>query len=439
MKENETKWSAGAMLRDRRLWSFGRMVAAAIIAASIIVADYFVANMQYPLLDNTLSLTLMELPALNRQGAGRSLTDSLYMVSTSVDRQLTPVVRDGDTIGHTAITDRTALLRFLQATEHADYSFMFMDIRFEPGMDTPADSALFGQMLRMKRFAFAMHNDADSAGRLLLPADSLEAVAAMSDFRYMVFGNFSRYEMVQDGRESAALKMFKALDHGDIERLGYVWTARDAKGGRRLCNNMVFVPLPAGLADDSPVAVKTDGRKYGVEHPYLYLSADVLAPNTPAEIARFVSGKTVLIGDFDGDRHLTYVGEIPGPLIHYYAYRALSDGCHHYDVAVNGILALLYMAIAYWLLLPVSVTRPLRVMTFAKSAVSRSVLSLIGWELFFLMVKAVVYYLSGQLFVAFVPSTTFAIITLIRNILQKHNDNRPRRSQPSNQPITPEP
>ncbi len=80
------------------------------------------------------------------------------------------------------------------------------------------------------------------------------------------------------------------------------------------------------------------------------MGAQLLKQYTPDELRNLVRGKIVLIGDFDADVHDTYVGPLPGPLIHYYAYRDLKRGHHIFGLWSTIVIWLVYFAISYVLL-----------------------------------------------------------------------------------------
>ena len=53
-------------------------------------------------------------------------------------------------MGSAVVTDRAVLLHLLEAAENADYRFLVLDVRFDQGMHTDSDSALWAVMARCR-------------------------------------------------------------------------------------------------------------------------------------------------------------------------------------------------------------------------------------------------------------------------------------------------
>ena len=132
-----------------------RLAVAFACSLFIIFADYLLSNLSFPLFDESESLSLFAyLDSKNTPDE----SGEVLCVNTGVDLQLVPVLDDfGDTIGSAPITDRKALLRFLEIAETANPKYIILDIRFEKGFETDADSALFAKIHTLPRFVFANH------------------------------------------------------------------------------------------------------------------------------------------------------------------------------------------------------------------------------------------------------------------------------------------
>ena len=86
--------------------------------------------------------------------------DALF-VNVAYDKQLIERHDDyGMTVGNVDITDRTKLKSFLETLQRTDgYKYVFLDVRFEKGFDSPEDSALFSLIKNMRNIVVATHSD----------------------------------------------------------------------------------------------------------------------------------------------------------------------------------------------------------------------------------------------------------------------------------------
>ncbi|MDE5632281.1 MAG: hypothetical protein K2I54_05670, partial [Muribaculaceae bacterium] len=189
---------------------------AIIIAMLLVVADYIMSNASYPLLDSSDSLA----PYAYLLDPEDGPDDEIVCVNVAYDKELT-TVRDefGDSLGSVAITNRSTLLRFLDLASNSAYRYIFLDIRFEDGLETENDSALFARIKSMPRLVFSTHRGLEDD----ISDPALRAKSAYADYRHKRLSGFSRYEFIQDGQESVALRMYRELDGGEIHScpLGY--------------------------------------------------------------------------------------------------------------------------------------------------------------------------------------------------------------------------
>ena len=133
-----------------RLW---RAVLSATVALALILGDYLLDNYPYPVLDDVDSLAFIEL--MSERVAHRT-NDSILYLNVAYDKQLVPLTDDfGDTMGSAVVTDRAVLLHLLEAAENADYRFLVLDVRFDQGMHTDSDSALWAVMARLPQIGRA--------------------------------------------------------------------------------------------------------------------------------------------------------------------------------------------------------------------------------------------------------------------------------------------
>ena len=356
------------------------------IACVLMVCDYFVANMSYPIFDSTESLGLL---AYLRPDSEHGYGD-LMAVDISLDKTLVEVYDEyGDSAGRTPVTDRSTLLRFLRTIADANYRYIYVDIRFEEGLNTPADTALFGLMAKMPRLVYSTHRDMDESTHPLAPVDK----AGYADYRHVRLSGFTRYEFLQDGEPSVALRMYRDLDSADIKDHGIYYT-----DGGALCYNTQFVDIPRSVTDP----YTADG-----EIRYPRLGSQLLAKYTPDELQTLVNDKIVVIGDYVNDTHDCYIGSVPGPLLSYYGYLTLHEGRHRINVAVMLLLFVVYTVITYFLLTDRNwpkVRRPM--LAF--------ILSLIGWGVLLNLLKVALFMWLSMSIGIFVPTLIFSAIPLVK-------------------------
>lgn len=374
-----------------------RRIAAAAAALALVAADYLVSNLSFPLLDASESLAWSGFLLPNRN---RMKTDDALFVNVALDRALVPVLDEfGDTAGVRMITDREKLLRFLRIASEAEYRCLFLDVRFERGLESGQDSALYDLMRRLPRFAFSTHRP-DGGYELADP--SLAAQGAMADYRGNMFNGFSRYEFLQDGRESAALRMYREVGGDGIVRCGPLY-----RSDGRLVSNMLFLPLPADL--DRRIDEK--GR---VRYPYL--GSELLRGYSGQELAERMRGKVVVIGDFDDDLHQTYVGTVPGPMIHYYAFRALESGANRVKLPCLLLMLCVYFLVLADLTAEAGFVSRLAARFQIRSRFGRLLLSFCGWELVLSLLKIVLYLAFGFSFITALPSAVFSVVQLWKEL-----------------------
>lgn len=362
---------------------------AIIIAMLLVVADYIMSNASYPLLDSSDSLA----PYAYLLDPEDGPDDEIVCVNVAYDKELT-TVRDefGDSLGSVAITNRSTLLRFLDLASNSAYRYIFLDIRFEDGLETENDSALFARIKSMPRLVFSTHRGLEDD----ISDPALRAKSAYADYRHKRLSGFSRYEFIQDDQESVALRMYRELDGGEIHScpLGYA-----DKG--RLCHNTLFISLPLSATD----AYGPDGE---ILHPHL--GSQLMVKYSAAELQQLLDNKIVLIGDFENDLHSTFIGDVPGPLLSYYAYLALHQGNHRVNYWLYVFLFAIYFGITLTLFgrmpLKIKVKRPLLVLA----------LSFVGWGLVLCSLKIALFLLLSLDFCATIPAAVFSLISFYKKI-----------------------
>lgn len=97
-----------------------QLVVSAVVALVLVVADYAIQNVTYPLFDDVNLLTWVD----RLVGSEKDYFDEsdVTYVNISKDKMLVPSVNEwGDTVGSEVISDRGTLLRFLELAERSAY------------------------------------------------------------------------------------------------------------------------------------------------------------------------------------------------------------------------------------------------------------------------------------------------------------------------------
>lgn len=383
---------------------WGRLLISAVVALLLVVADYGVQNISFPLFDDVSLLAWIDQVV----GSNKDYFDEedVTYVNVGKDKALVPMVDEwGDTIGNDVITDRETLLRFLDLATKSDYRYIFMDVRFEEGFATSVDSALFGQIEQMPNVIVATHREVNGyaiADSALLPK------AANADYRSTIFSGFSRYEFLQGGRRSVALRMLYDIDSHDISKHWYGYVCDDGS----LCYNLKCIPLPNNLFSSNAVLLRDN--TIGEEMRYPYLGSMILNSQRYSEdevIQNLLNDKIVIVGDYDNDLHETYVGELPGPVISFAAYKFLRAGLHKVSVLYVIFLFVFFFLISLTIL---SIRHVANI--FTKGTFWNFILSFLGIGALFFVVKIILYKFFLLSMIMVVPTVIFHLMGNISNV-----------------------
>ena len=278
-------------------------------------------------------------------GHNETIDDGLF-INMSYDKAVADVDlydMKGLFTGRVDITDRETMDRLLSRLEEDDtYRYIFLDVRFEEGVTTPYDSSLFARIARMRDIVIATHRDTKLASPLLEPK------AYLSDFKTTVTSTgFTRYQFLQSGRESVALKMYEDLSGEDISQ---IWRLPFFKSGKQLCHNSIFVRIPEDFSENL-VDVRDGNEDDGTDRIYKQRYFDC-GPQIDEDfpLDERAKGKIVVIGDFVNDVAGTYMGEQPNPYLAFLATESLLSGRHKVGYGYVVLLAILFFLI-FWAIL----------------------------------------------------------------------------------------
>lgn len=390
---------------NKKTTKTGAIIFSVIVALLLVVADYGMQNSTFPLFDSVPILSWADLPMPERMDAKKNFfnEEDVSYVNFGKDKALVPVLDEfNDTIGKEVITDRKTLLEFLELAKRSTYKYIFLDVRFEKGYETPYDSALFCLIKTMPNLIIATHR---GDGDYEMTDSTLIDKAAFADYRGTLFSGFTRYEFLQNGSRSVALQMYHDLDKKDITKC---WFGFKTINGR-LCYNLKFIPLPNFLCKGKSIEMgETTSRK---EMRYPYAGSEILNTDYHSEeevIEKLLNGKIVVAGDFDNDLHGTYIGEIPGPILSLAAYKFLHAGLHKVR-----LLFVLFLFVLYFLISYIIITKGHLANYLKNRPVLFVFVSLFSLSFIFLLLKLILYRFFLISMVVFVPTVVFWVISAI--------------------------
>lgn len=190
-----------------------------------------------------------------------------------------------------------------------------------------------------------------------------------------------------------------------------------------LAYNMLFIPFYRN--DTEPLGENGQEK-------YYYLGYEMKKDSLLSDIINNdVEGKIVVIGDMENDKHTTYMGNVPGPLLTVRAYQMLEKTGAKFSWWCFGITSVIYLLILYVLLVNVNLNDKICNVIKIKSRFLVYLISLIGWGLILEVVKISLYVLFHLVFTAWLPALVFSTISFInsyRDYTEKEEGKRKLKS-----------
>lgn len=335
----------------------------------------------------------------NKMGLSEQVdySDALF-VNVSYDKQLIEKKDEfGMPVGNIDITDRTKLLALLNILDSTNqYRYIILDVRFEKGLDSEADSALFAKIKNMKRIVVANHLDVELAD------SCLSAKAAISDYASTIVAtNFARYKFLHAKQPSLPLFAYNDLTGRTITKHGLLYSC-----DRSLCYNSLFLKFPYnGFSEYS-----RNGEK-----SYYNMGCDLLANYSGQDLSTLAKNKLVFIGDMVEDVHDTYSGLKPGTVITYHALRSLLLGEHMVSYTLLFFLAIIFFFISFSLFKEGSIIERIPFVRKSHSKLLHFFLPLIGYTFVLSVIVVVLNLLFNVTISIIVPSIYFTIQKTILN------------------------
>ena len=329
------------------------------------------------------------------RGREKLPANDVVFINVDHDKQLVDITDEfGIPMGNAAITDRQKINRLLALIEESgSYKYVMMDVFFEDGYETDADSTLFNRIVSMERIVIPKHVSGTLANM------ALNSKAAYADYASTIYeSEFAKYPLFRKEGPSMPLKSYSDLTGHTIKKVGF-WYADKGSLARKVIFPKLYVKI------DSPY--RPDGQK-----AYLNIGEDILDVAELVDWPDFFKGKYVVIGSFTGDdNHLSYTGSIPGCLINYNVYLSLMKGQHKIPFVLILVYFLVFFVMAYLVLNSNVVTSKSWAWVAAKIFVL--------YSLILTIVYIFVFAIWGQAHDIFITSTFFSIVDLVNRRIKK--------------------
>ena len=313
--------------------SFINMATAALIAVLFMIVIYYVANYRIPVSAEKAKLQLFEkFYALCMGKQELESADSVLMIDVHYDKQMAVEREDGLPNGMVPVTSREKLFRLLNfLNDRRDYRYIVLDVFLEKSVSQETDSALYRLISQMPRIVIAKPLQGELADSCLFPK------AGTAQYGTAIWENdFVKFSYQTDSTKSMPLKMYEELTGHTIYRHCGGWYT-DAG----LARNSVILTyefygedlawdLGTGLLGDS-----IDGKA-----------------NVPELHNIETDGKYILIGDFESDRHQTFLYDMSGTTVLFNAYLTLLH--RHHVISLGLVLSLFFV---FWFLAWLTITR----------------------------------------------------------------------------------
>ena len=174
-----------------------------------------------------------------------------------------------------------------------------------------------------------------------------------------------------------------------------------------LAYNMVF-----------PTFYRNDTEHYGEKGREKYHNLGFELRRDSDALVSSARNHIVVIGDFENDKHQTYMGDVPGPLLTVRTYQALKKGVHRFSWICFGIMSAVYFLILYLLLGKYDLNYKICKVLNIKSKGLVFLMSFIGWGFILAIVKLTLYAVFSIVFVAWLPALVFSAVSYFNEYKQ---------------------
>lgn len=319
-------------------------------------------------------------------------------INVSYDKALVEVNDDfGLPLGMIDITDRAKLHQLLHLIDSVGgYKHVICDIFLSSNYVTDADSALFHQIHDMPRISIAGGVDFEGLPELIRDKAYYSGYKTTIDE-----SDFVKYPLLAEGCPSLPLHVWTATTGHTLH--GNYFLCRDDEGC--LARYSLFLDFPTRISEDySDGEIKT----------WLNMGVDLLDIANMLDIEEIFSDKIILIGSFtDDDIHSTMAGEIPGIMIIYNAYEALSHGRYKINPYTLAILFAIFYIVTYMMIYRKTLSDVLPSRLRPKKQITRLLISWLSLSTLFTVLFFILYVAFGEVYDIFLMAGYFTLFDII--------------------------
>ncbi len=341
-----------------------------------------------------------------------SYGDAVYY-NMSYDKMLVPSIDRADTIGNNCISDRGKLLKFLRLLESSNkYKYIIVDIIFDKSERSEYDDELYTQIKKMRNIIIADHLEVDHTW-----PDFQESKKSglVTYFATTVSTNFGRMEYLIGDKESLPLAVYENITpKGSMKRYGIGRLSLYTMNGK-LCQNSCFLTFDNTFV--KPIKTEKKLDFYVHSNKFINLGQFIDDPTSDEDELKELIGintdnKYVVIGDFVGDVHDTYIGAIPGSVIMMRALATLEENGNIVKFAHVMLWLFVFFLINLSILYNRPISKHIPIIKNIPYKLFHFCFSLITFTSILIVVSTIEYICEYQTYSLVVPILYFSILKL---------------------------
>lgn len=375
-----------------------KTILALLISIGMLLFSYWVTNLHFPISGEKEIISIFE-AIRGIFGSEEKKWDDVLLIDVLYDKEL---ITKTDELGRPlgdgyAITDRKKLQQLLWALKDKEYAYILLDVAFEKGEDTDADSALFATINSMERIVIAC----DSVEAMPHDVVLREKAGLAHYYLTPIESDFVKYPyLLVDGNgiSSMPLIMYENTTKHKVKDGGFFYID-EWEDGWRLARKSVVLNIDY-------IPKENDWVRLG----------DLLYNNRIDYVP--VKGKYIVIGSSkEADVHATYRGPVSGAVINLNAFKALMEQHHWVSQPLGILLFITFFFFSYLILSEQKLSDVLAssLITYNKwlRIVQRVLILLcswIGFSLFLSLLCVFTYCFMHEVYDIIVTSTMFWVI-----------------------------
>lgn len=388
-----------------------------LLAAFMLIMVYFFSNIKYTFSSETQILkwvSAIRVLLANRQPD--ELQENYVLINVGYDKMLVDSVRDENYLiaGNTDITDRQKLIELLELLKvNNNYKYLMIDVDLTRQYKTIYDDSLFNILSTMDRIAIGI--EGDNANDIY--DKRIKDLCFPTNYRQTFLeSNMLKSPLLFDGRPSLSLKVYQDITEREIKkRLGLFYSDGFSLSRRTIYPELYFT--------ESPDRISSKGKTVTINLLYYNLGSRILKKyKSPNRAKAFFKDKIIVVGTFNKDsydRHDTYAGEMSGALIEVNELQSLLKGNHRVSFWVFLLFFSIFFILSDYLLNKnhniidnASLDLGWRKKTF-RALVVPIALIWTYYSIVLIVLVAIIFMLTGELYDVYFTSTFLTIIDVI--------------------------